>query len=75
MPNNLTAAKVGVSAVGDYSAVVTAGAGVQVLIDLLTPDATSTVRNFLDEMSPAAQIQLLKELDTLKTKVNLWEAP
>lgn len=75
MPKNLTQAKAGVSAVGDYSGAATGGAAIDILVALLDVDSTSTIRNFLDEMSPAAQVQLLVELAAIKTKINLFEAP
>lgn len=75
MPYNVDNAKSGISALGDYAGSLTAGAAIQKLIDLLEPDTTGiTVRNHLDEMSPAAQVQLLVELDAMKAVVNLFEA-
>jgi len=74
MPQGLTQDKVGLTVYGDY-AQTTAGAAIDELVALLTPDATSTQRGFLDEMSPAAQVQLLKELEAMKAVVTLFAAP
>lgn len=72
MPLNVTEAKVGISAAGDYSGATTGGAAIDILVALITPDATSTIRNFLDEMSPAAQVQLLVELAAMKAVINTF---
>lgn len=55
----------GIAQVGDYATPVGDPAKVQALIDLITPDATMTHRGHLDQMSPAARIQLIVELEAL----------
>lgn len=75
MPMNNTNAKNGIAAQGAYAGSLTAGAAIDKLIALLDKDATSTHRGFLDEMSAAAQVQLLVELDAMKAVVEDFEAP
>lgn len=71
----------GISAIEDYSAVTTAGAGIDLLVALIPdPDSTSTSGaqaggGNLDQMSPGAAAQLRKELAALKAVVNLFEEP
>ncbi len=59
----------GIKQFGDYATPVGDPAKVQALIDLLQPDATMTHRGHLDQMSPAARIQLFRELTGLKAAV------
>lgn len=73
MPKNLDNVLAGHEVYGDYDQ-ATAGAAIDELIALLTPDSTSTIRGFLDEMSPAAQAQLIRELNAMKTLVGDFEA-
>lgn len=72
---NQTASMTGLDAYGAYAGSATAGAAIDKLTALLDKDATSTLRGYLDEMSPAARAQLLVELAAMKTVVNLFEAP
>jgi hypothetical protein len=71
----------GIAAVGSYSGVTTAGAGIDRLIALIpNPDTTSRAGaqgggGFLDEISPAACAQLRVDLLALKAVVGLFEAP
>jgi hypothetical protein len=77
----------GVAAVGDYSAETTAGAAIDILLALL-PDVDASLDSgtgaganggagagFLDEMSPAAVVQLRVELEAMKDTVDLFDAP
>jgi len=59
----------GIETMGDYAGAATNKAAVQVLIDLIEPFATQTHRGHLDQMSPVARIQLLRELESLYDKV------
>lgn len=65
----------GVATIADYEAAATPAAAVQLLIDLIPdPDTTRTSGaqgggGFLDEMSPAAAVQLRVELIALKAAV------
>ena len=71
----------GIAAIKDYSAVTTAGAGIDLLLALIPdPDSTSTSGaqaggGNLDEMSPIAAAHLRVELTALKAVVNLFNAP
>lgn len=71
----------GIAAVGDYSGVTTAGAGIDLLLARIPdPDSTSTSGaqaggGNLDEMSPIAAAHLRVELTALKAVVNLFNAP
>lgn len=74
------AATTGIAAIATYDG-VTAGANVQKLIDLIAnPDTTATSGaqaggGYLDQMSPAAAVQLRVELTALKAAVDDWEEP
>lgn len=70
----------GISPVGNYAGVTTAGAGIDRLVALLpNPDTTSTSGaiaggGFLDQMSPAAVVQLRVELAALRAVVAAFSA-
>lgn len=69
------AATTGISAIANYAGAATNQAAIQLLIDLIPdPDTTRTSGaqaggGFLDEMSPAAAVQLRVELVALKAAV------
>lgn len=71
----------GIAPIGAYAGSATAGAAIDKLIALIpNPDTTSRAGaqgggGFLDEMSPAAAVQLRVELAAMKAVVNLFEAP
>lgn len=60
----------GIAQLGDYAGAANDQARVQVLIDLLAPEATMTQRGMLDQISPVARVQLFKELVALKAAVS-----
>lgn len=66
---------VGLKVFGGYGAGATAGAEIQKLIDLISPEHTQEHRGMLDQMSPEAHRQLLVELLALQTAVGLYDAP
>lgn len=74
-------ALLGIAPIGTYTGLTTAGAAIDVLIALIpNPDTTSRAGaqgggGFLDEMSPAAAVQLRRELTSLKAAVGLFDAP
>ena len=59
----------GIEKAGDYTTPVGDAAKVQALIDLIQGWTTQEPRGHLDQMSPAAQVQLLVELEALKAAV------
>lgn len=65
-----TADLVGVEVIGDYAGAANNKARVQLLIDLIQPDATMTQRGHLDMMAPPAKIQLLAELTELLAEID-----
>lgn len=65
-----TSDQIGIAQIGNYAGAANDQARVQVLIDLIQPDATMTNRGHLDMMAPPAKIQLLKELIALKAAVS-----
>lgn len=71
------AAVTGIQTIGDYDGAADAAAAVQLLIDMIPdPDTTSSSGaqaggGFLDEMSPAAAVQLRAELIALKAAVTV----
>ena len=71
----------GVTPIGDYDGVLTAGAGIDVLLALI-PNADAAhgsgavagggqgeLNTYLDEMSPGAAAQLIVELTALKAEI------
>jgi hypothetical protein len=74
-------ATTGISPIGSYAGVTTAGAGIDRLVALLAnPDTNSTSGaqaggGFLDQMSPAAVVQLRVELAALRTVIAAFNAP
>lgn len=73
MAYNLTTAQtnqlVGIAVAGDYVSPASDKLRVQVLIDLIRLDATMIARGLLDQISPGARWQLLKELTALYDNV------
>ncbi len=65
----LTAEKAGIDIINDYAGAANDQARVQLLIDLIEPDSTQTYRGLLGDIAPAAQRQLLVELEALKASV------
>jgi hypothetical protein len=59
----------GIAAINNYAGAANDPARVQLLIDTIQPYATANQRGMLDQMSPAARIQLLVELQALFTAV------
>lgn len=60
----------GIAVLANYAGAANDKARVQLLIDLLEPEATMTHRGHLDQISPVAKIHLLNELQALWTAVS-----
>lgn len=69
MPLNskLTAELQGLAVFTDYTGVVTNKTRVAKLRDLIAQEQTQLHRGHLDQISPVAQLQLIKELDYLES--------
>ena len=60
----------GIAVINNYAGAANDPARVQLLIDLIQPYASTTQKGMLDQMSPAAKIQLLVELQALFAAVS-----
>lgn len=60
----------GVEVINNYAGAANDKARVQLLIDTIAAPATMVHRGLLDQMSPSAQIGILKELQALYTAVS-----
>jgi type IV secretory pathway protease TraF len=64
-----------VQTLGAYASGTAAGVQIDKLLALVEPQHTTVQRGYLDQMSPACQIQLIKELRALKAVITAYEAP
>ena len=63
--SQLTAELMGTPPAGDYATPATNKLKAQALLDLIEPENTTVWRGYMDEMSPAARIQLIVDLRAL----------